>query len=386
MTETRDSAAGFSNEDKQWMQRALELARRGVGLVSPNPTVACVLVKDGKNVGEGFHLYAMRDHAEIVAMRAAGENAKGATAYVTLEPCSHRGRTGPCSEALIAAGVRRVVAATLDANQAVRGNGLAKLKAAGVEVASGLMQSEARELNNAFAKYIQTGLPFVTLKAALSRDGYLAPAKDKRTAKQSYRLTGAAADAEVQRLRHEADAILTGIGTVLADDPRLTDRSGLERRRPLLRVVMDSTLQLPMDSALVKSAQEDLLVLCGRHADLQRQQQLEQHGVAVVRCDGEHPQPSDALRELARWEVTHVLLEAGAQINGAFLEAEAVDELVFFYTPHVLGAGSVPFTNNKTPLKVLENYEQKLVRVVHGTLQEDTSLRGLLRDPWQGVG
>ena len=235
----------FEN-DLAWMQHALDLAMQGVGLASPNPAVGCVLV-NGNNeaVGEGFHQYDLRDHAEVVALNDAGPLAKGATAYVTLEPCSHTGRTGPCADALIAAQVERVVIATLDANPIVRGNGVARLRAAGIPVDIGIRQQQAQRLNDAFAKYIRTGLPWVTLKAALSLDERIAPPAAARDEKQPFWLTGEESREEVHRLRHAHDAILTGIGTVLADDPLLTDRSGLERRRPLLRALLRSATPHP---------------------------------------------------------------------------------------------------------------------------------------------
>lgn len=204
------------------MQRALTLARETVALASPNPQVGCVLVKDGEIIAEGAHLYANRDHAEIAALKQARERGidiTGATAYVTLEPCSHHGRTGPCADALVASHISRCVIATQDPNPQVSGQGIAKLRAAGIEVILGLLQQPARDLNDAFAHFIQHHRPFVTLKAALSVDGYLAPSPQTRAPNQPHWLTGPAARAEVQRLRHSSDAILTGIGTVLADDP-----------------------------------------------------------------------------------------------------------------------------------------------------------------------
>src|SRR6266851_2281777 len=232
--------------DEVFMQRALKLAAETVGLASPNPQVGCVLTKNPpdsgmpKIIGEGAHLYDNRDHAEIVALKQAaarGFSTKGATAYVTLEPCSHHGRTGPCADALIAAGVSRCVVATADPNPLVSGQGIARLQAAGIDVTVGILQQQARDLNEAFALFIRTQTPFVTLKAALSVDGKLAPPPANRFPNQTHWLTGPAARAEVQTLRHASDAILTGIGTVLADNPLLTDRTGLPRRRPLLRVI-----------------------------------------------------------------------------------------------------------------------------------------------------
>ncbi|MEO6816053.1 MAG: bifunctional diaminohydroxyphosphoribosylaminopyrimidine deaminase/5-amino-6-(5-phosphoribosylamino)uracil reductase RibD, partial [Edaphobacter sp.] len=253
-----------NEKDEAFMQRALTLAHETVALASPNPQVGCVLVKENEIIAEGAHLYDHRDHAEIAALKQArerGHDVTGATAYVTLEPCSHHGRTGPCADALVAAQISRCVIATQDPNPQVSGQGIAKLRAAGIEVALGILQQPARDLNDAFAHFIQHHRPFVTLKAALSVDGYLAPAPQTRTPNQPHWLTGPAARAEVQRLRHASDAILTGIGTVLADDPALTDRTNSPRRRPLLRVVLDSHLRTPLDSQLVRTANNDLLIL-----------------------------------------------------------------------------------------------------------------------------
>src|SRR5690242_1100339 len=216
-------------QDQDWMQHALALAREGVGLASPNPTVGCVLVRDGAIVGQGFHRYADRDHAETVALKQAGAKARGATAYVTLEPCSHHGRTGPCAPALLNAGLSRVFAATVDPNPAVAGRAIALLRDNGVNVETGLLESEARELNDAFAHYIRHRTPFVSLKIAATLDGAIAPAPATHRNRTSFPITGAAANARVQELRHANDAIITGIGTVLADDPLLTDRSGRPR-------------------------------------------------------------------------------------------------------------------------------------------------------------
>src|SRR6202021_2995224 len=252
----------LTNQDEVFMQRALHLATETIGLASPNPQVGCVLTKGPlagstpKIIGEGAHLYDNRDHAEIVALKQAtrrGFSTKGATAYVTLEPCSHHGRTPPCANALIAAGIARCVIATQDPNPKVSGQGIQRLRDANIEVTLGVLQQPARDLNEAFAHFIQPQTPFVTLKAALSADGKLAPPPASRYPNQPHWLTGPAARHQVQLLRHGSDAVLTGIGTVLADDPQLTDRSGmhssarsnLRRRRPLLRITLDTTPPTP---------------------------------------------------------------------------------------------------------------------------------------------
>src|SRR5260370_3079868 len=227
------------------MQHALTLARKGIGLASANPHVGCVIVRAGQIVGEGFHQYEGRDHAEIVALKSAGETARGATLYVNLEPCNPTGRTGPCTEAIIAAGVHRVVAPMQDPNPANSGRGFERLRAAKIETGCGVLEDDARRLNEAFACWIRTRKPFVTLKSALTLDGQLALPKSK---KNRTWITSEESRAEVKRMRHASDAPLTGIGTILADDPLLTDRSGLPRRKRLLRVILDAKLRLPPKS------------------------------------------------------------------------------------------------------------------------------------------
>ncbi len=370
------------------MRRALELARATLGLASPNPQVGCVVVRAGQIgdqiVGEGAHIYDQRDHAEIVALRHAherGTDLSGATVYVTLEPCSHHGRTGPCADALIAAQVQRVVVATVDPNPQVGGKGIARLRAAGIDVAVEVLQPEARAINDAFARFIRAGRPLVTLKAALSADEMLAPPASARTGKQPHWLTGAESRAEVQRMRHSADALLTGIGTVLADDPLLTDRSGLPRRRPLLRVVLDSRLRTPLDSQLVRSAQDDLLIFCGTHADPARAAALQAVGVEVVQITPQEDRLDlDAvLAALASRQIISVLLECGSELNGAFLAQELVDKVVLFHAPAKLGEGALPFATGFGPPTLLE---QSLKAVTRANFGADTCVAGTLRDPW----
>ncbi len=238
------------------MREALELARRGIALATPNPMVGAVVVNGGEIVGRGFHTWEGVKHAEILALEDAGDRARGATVYVTLEPCSHVGRTGPCADALIAAGVAKVVAPAADPNPLVAGEGFRRLRAAGVQVEIATeYQLEAAKLNEPFLHFMRTGRPLVTLKSASTLDGKIAAPEDN-----SGWITSERARAHVQELRHASDAMLTGIGTALADDPQLTDRSGLPRARPLMRVVLDSTLRLPLESRLVRTADNDLIV------------------------------------------------------------------------------------------------------------------------------
>jgi diaminohydroxyphosphoribosylaminopyrimidine deaminase/5-amino-6-(5-phosphoribosylamino)uracil reductase len=228
-------------EDDFWMGRALELAQRGTALTHPNPMVGSVVVRNEQIIGEGFHTWEGVDHAEVHALKKAGAAARGATLYVTLEPCCHTGRTAPCTKAILAAGISRVVAAMRDPNPRVAGGGLRELRRGGVEVVSGVRETEARGLNEDFACWIRLHRPMVTLKSAATFDGQIAAREDSATW-----ITSEKSREEVQELRHAADALVTGIGTVLADNPNLTDRSGKPRRRPLLRVVLDSRLRMPL--------------------------------------------------------------------------------------------------------------------------------------------
>ena len=330
-------------QDGVWMARALDLARQSTALAHPNPRVGAVLVKNDRVVGEGFHSYDLRDHAEIAALKQAGKNARGATLFINLEPCCHTGRTGPCSQALIEAGVRRAVVAMEDPNPLVSGGGIRELRAAGIEVHIGLQEEEARAINEDFACWIRTGRPFVTLKTALTLDGQIA----MRSGSVTW-ITSPASREEVLRIRHAADAIVTGIGTVLSDDPRLTDRTGLARRRKLLRCVVDSRLRIPVRSELVKSAKEDVVVFTAQPAESAKARALTRAGVEVVsirpRTKSAHSRVDlhVVMAELGRRQMIHVLLEGGSRLNGAAIEAGLVDKMILFYAPKIMGAGGVP--------------------------------------------
>src|SRR5215831_19739702 len=271
------------DKDEQFLRRALDLARQGTALTSPNPCVGAVIV-DPKDeiVGTGSHTYEGLKHAEILAIEQAGLKARGATLYINLEPCSHQGRTGPCADAVIAAGIRRVVGGIPDPNPLVSGQGFARLRNAGVIVASGLLADDCMRINESFANYIRRRLPLVTLKTAMTLDGKIAPPpgeSENPTALGVASVSGGwitseVARAHVQELRHQSDAIMVGVGTIIADDPLLTDRSGLPRRRPLLRLILDSHLRLSLESRLVKTACNDVLVFCS-FAEEKKKKELE---------------------------------------------------------------------------------------------------------------
>jgi diaminohydroxyphosphoribosylaminopyrimidine deaminase/5-amino-6-(5-phosphoribosylamino)uracil reductase len=332
------------------MEHALALARKSAGLASPNPMVGCVIVREGQIVGEGFHQYEWRDHAEIVALKSAGEKARGATLYVTLEPCNHTGRTGPCTEVIMAAGVQRVIVAMDDPNPANSGRGFERLRAAGIEVFTGVCEEEARRLNEPFACWIRTKKPFVTLKSAMTLDGQVAlPRSEKRSGKNSGKrrswITSEESRSEVHRMRHASDALLTGIGTILADDPLLTDRSGLPRRKRLLRAVLDSKLRLSAKSRIVKTSDDDLLVFTSLPVDSPKARKLQDRGLEVIHAKTKNRRIdlSSVLNELGRREILSVLLEAGPLLNGAALAAGIVHKLFLFYAPKIAGEGRVPF-------------------------------------------
>lgn len=333
---TTDS--GFTGDDRAFMRTALGLARRGLGRTSPNPTVGCVLVRPDlgqRVVGRGWTRPGGRPHAETEALNQAGPLARGAHAYVTLEPCSHTGKTPPCADALIAAGVAAVTVATSDPDPRVNGQGMAKLTEAGVAVRAGLLQAEARAINAGFLSVKERGRPWVTLKTATTLDGAIAA----HTGASQW-ITGPAARARGHLLRAQNDAVITGIGTVKADDPLLTCRlPGLEDRSPI-RVVIDAMLETPADGALAGSAGEiPVWVVTGNTADPARAAALTAAGCDVIPVDIRHtrPDPAVVLAMLAERGMTRVLVEAGAGVSGAFVEADVVDEISWFRAPAIMG-------------------------------------------------
>jgi diaminohydroxyphosphoribosylaminopyrimidine deaminase/5-amino-6-(5-phosphoribosylamino)uracil reductase len=430
------------DQDRHWMQRALELARRGIALTSPNPAVGCVILdRNGQVAGEGWHEYDRMDHAEVAAIENAQQRApasstqsslRGGTAYVTLEPCNHTGRTGPCTQALIAAGVARVVAATIDPNPSVAGHGLDKLRSAGVETTVGVCETEARRLNEGFAHWSQHQRPLVLMKVAMTIDGRIAPPPGEHLLREPFWITSEASRAAVQPLRWQADAVLTGVDTVLADDPLLTDRTGLGRRRPLLRVILDSALRMPLDSKLVVTAHNDVAVFTVSR-DEARIREFRARGVRVEVLHDETGVPSDRSSSLGwkagvpsdrssslgwkagvpsdrssslGWKagvpsdktsplgcvvgrvplgkvldmlgaegILTLLTETGTRLNTALLAAGLVDRIHLFISPQIMGSDAVPAFRGMP-------HALRLNEVEIERYGDDLGLSSLLRDPW----
>lgn len=357
------------------MARALELAARGQGQVSPSPLVGCVVVgRNGEVLGEGFYLYEGLKHAEVLALEQAGGRARGGTAYVTLEPHAHQRRTPPCTDALINAGIARVVAAIEDPNPLVNGLGFEHLRAAGVEVKTGVLAEEAARQNEKYIHALRTGLPFVQLKLAASLDGRIAT----RTGDARW-ITGEEARARVHRLRREFDAILVGAGTVLKDDPLLTDRSGLARRRPLVRVVLDERLCLTPETRLARTARETpVTVFTSMDADPRRVAELEECGVRVRQEASGGRDLRAVLAALADDSMQSVLVEGGARVAGAFLDAGLVNKVSFFVAPIILGGDALGAIGGTGPLTVEEAMKLNSVEIErHG---RDVEITGYVKE------
>jgi len=320
------------------MRRALRLAKRG--RTSPNPMVGAVVVRDGRIVGEGFHPRAGEPHAEVFALRAAGEAAKEATLYVTLEPCCHYGRTPPCTKTIIQAGVARVVAAMVDPNPRIQGKGLKKLQDAGIEISIGLLEDQAQRLNEAYIKYITTGLPFVRLKMAVTLDGKIAT-----NTGESRWITGEVARRYVHKLRSRADAVVVGIGTILKDNPRLTARSasGVQMGHQPARVVVDSMARTPPDAAIFE-APGGLIIAATKRAPDERLRRLEQMGACILLLNdvAERVDLTALASELAAGGMINVLVEGGGELAAGFLEAKLVDAVTFLTAPKILGGREAP--------------------------------------------
>jgi diaminohydroxyphosphoribosylaminopyrimidine deaminase/5-amino-6-(5-phosphoribosylamino)uracil reductase len=383
----------FSPQDEHFIRQALDLARRGTALASPGARVGAVIAdSQGQLVGEGCYTFDGIKHAEIVALEQAGSRARGGAIYLNLEPHCHQGRTPPCTDALIAAGIRRVVAAMADPNPKVSGKGFDQLRAAGITVETGFFVAEARRINEAFARYILTRLPLVTLKSGMTLDGKIAPPPGDSFNPSALGATGATggwitseeARAHVQELRHESDAIMVGVGTIIADDPLLTDRTCLPRHRPLLRVVLDSRLRCPLESRLVKTAKDDVLIFCS-FAEEKKRRQLEEHGIRVEQVplgssDG-RPDLVKIIARLGELEITSLLIEGGALVNWTALATGVVDKIFLYYAPKILaGGGSVPFAGGEGFRRLSEAAQVKDI-VLH-RFGEDFAVEGYLRDPY----
>src|ERR1700722_4920566 len=380
--------------DEAVLHRALELASEAIGLASPNPYVGAVIADaHGNLVGTGTYTYSGVKHAEILALEAAGSKARGGTLYINLEPHAHQGRTPPCTDALMAAGIHRVVASMPDPNPKVSGQGFEKLRAGGVHVEVGGLEEQARRLNEGFARYIRHGRPLVTLKAAMTLDGKIAPppaeALDRYDGIPAGGwVTSEVARAHVQELRHQNDALMVGAGTILSDNPLLTDRSGRPRRRPLLRVILDSRLRLPIESRLVKRVAaeraNDGLIFCAE-ADEGKKAQLEELGIRVETISSADPdgRPDLAaiLRRLGQLEITSVLIEGGATVNWTALASNVVDKVFLYYAPKILaGSGSIPFAAGVGFLHMSQAAQVKHIHLHR--FGEDFAVEGYVRDPY----
>ena len=353
------SGAAAREADVRWMRRALALARRGWGQTAPNPMVGAVVVRDGEVVGEGYHARYGEEHAERVALAAAGERARGATLYLTLEPCNHAGKQPPCAPMVAAAGLRRVVIAARDPNPEAAG-GIAVLERAGIDVAVGVEEDASRELNASFFHQFASDRPWVTLKLAVSIDGAIADASRSRGW-----LTGRESRREVHRLRANADAIAVGIGTALADDPLLTVRGRVKPRVPPVRVVFDREARLPLSSRLVRTAVQAPLLVVTNGSAPGREAALHEAGARVLRAEG----MEEALRALRREGVRSLFAEGGAGIAGALLDADAVDRLIIFRAPILLGRGALPAFSLAPALPIDGAPRLRVVR--HRRLGED---------------
>lgn len=350
--------ASQSTTDQAMMQRVLEIAAQGFETTHPNPRVGCVIVNNGKIVGEGYHVSAGQLHAERDALAAAGDQARGATAYVNLEPCCHQGRTPPCTDGLIDAGVKRVVVSIVDPNPMVSGGGIKLLKEAGISTEVGLLSEQATILNKGFIQRLSRQKPWVTLKSAATLDGRTAAFDG-----ESKWITGTDARAKVQTLRATSSAILTGIGTILADDPQLNVRKEDVQRQPI-RIVLDSQLRIPLDARVIGADQT--LIVFTLSNDLDKISALQELGVEVVQqqnTDNAKLNLNKVLSELVKWECNELLVEAGQTLSGAFLQAGLVDELVLFYAGTLLGDKGKSMFEFNAPLSFADRVEYRIKHV-----------------------
>jgi len=331
----------FDAADRRFMRKALALAGKALGQASPNPSVGCLIVRKGRVVGRGWHEYDLLHHAEVRALEEAGGQSLGATVYVTLEPCCHQGRTPPCANGLIGAGVRRVVVARIDPDPRVAGKGIECLRSAGIRVEVGLMSEEAGRLIESYACHRMTGLPLVTSKVGMSLDGKIGTGL-----REGRSITSPESREFGQDLRRSADAILAGIGTVLFDDPQLTYRARPGKSRPLLRIVLDSGLRTPPGARLLHTCPEDpVLIFCGVNASPSREKELEKRGAEIVRIPGSGHELDlvTVLRELGKRDILGLLVEGGSRVHWSFVSKDLVDKFLFIVAPLILGgSNSVP--------------------------------------------
>ncbi|MGV2942065.1 bifunctional diaminohydroxyphosphoribosylaminopyrimidine deaminase/5-amino-6-(5-phosphoribosylamino)uracil reductase RibD [Mesobacillus sp. LC4] len=322
--------------DQDYMALAVNLARATEGQTSPNPRVGAVLVKDGQIIGMGAHLKAGEPHAEVHAIKMADGKADGATLYVTLEPCSHFGKTPPCSNLVIESGIKKVFVASFDPNPLVGGAGIKKMRDAGIEVEVGLMEEEAKALNKVFFHYISTGLPYVTLKSATSLDGKIATVKG-----ESKWITGEEARKDVHHFRHAHDAILVGVNTVIKDNPSLTTRLDSGGKNPI-RVILDSTLRTPLESRIVNDQAADTIIVTGADVEPERVRQFSERGIEIIKLETTKFGIVDMLKKLGERSITSVYVEGGAEVHGSFLKEKAFQQVVTYIAPKLLGGKNAP--------------------------------------------
>lgn len=322
--------------DKEYMDLAIKLARAAEGQTSPNPQVGAVVVKDGQIIGMGAHLKAGEPHAEVHAIRMAGEKANGATLYVTLEPCSHFGKTPPCSNLVIESGIRKVFVASVDPNPLVGGAGIKKMREAGIEVDVGLLEEEASALNKVFFHYISTGLPYVTLKSAASLDGKIATVTG-----ESKWITGEEARKDVHQFRHTHDAILVGVNTVIKDNPSLTTRLDTGGKNPI-RVILDTRLRTPLEANIINDQAAETIIVTGTEANPERVEKFHGLGVEVIKLETTKIRIADMLKKLGDRGITSLYVEGGAEVHGSFLKEKAFQRVITYIAPKLLGGKSAP--------------------------------------------
>ncbi len=324
-------------EDEKWMKRALRLAERGRGRTSPNPMVGAVLVKMGRVIGEGYHHKAGEPHGEILALKEAGEDARGATLYINLEPCTHYGKTPPCAPSVINAGIRRAVIGMEDPNPLVRGKGVEILRNAGIEVTLGILENECQKLNEAFTKYIQTKEPFVILKVASTLDGKIATRNG-----QSKWISGEVSRRWVHRLRDQVDGVVVGVGTILKDDPLLTSR--IRGGRDPYRIILDSRLRIPEEALVIKENPSKTILAITELASNEKLARLEEKGVHIIKFDPEGGKVplKPLLSKLGEMGMISILVEGGSEVNGSFLSKGLIDKILIFFSPKLIGDREAP--------------------------------------------